>query len=84
MIPERWSKWSKEDNDRLIELVNENTFNGVINWCNVMIYFPHKPKNSVQAHYTYSLNPAISHSKRNSVTIYFIFYYKYFYCIFIC
>lgn len=61
MLPERWSKWSKEDDKRLIEVANRYSFNGVVNWNNVMAHFPHKPKTTIQARYSYTLNPLISH-----------------------
>ncbi|KAL9890143.1 proximal sequence element A Pbp95 [Glossina fuscipes fuscipes] len=62
MLPERWSKWSKEDDKRLIEVVSRYSFNGVVNWNNVMAHFPHKPKTTIQARYSYTLNPLISHA----------------------
>uniref|UniRef100_A0A1A9X2N2 snRNA-activating protein complex subunit 4 n=1 Tax=Glossina brevipalpis TaxID=37001 RepID=A0A1A9X2N2_9MUSC len=62
MLPERWTKWSKEDDKRLIEIVNKYTFNSVINWNNIMAHFPHKPKTTIQARYSYTLNPLISHA----------------------
>lgn len=72
MMPEKAGKWTKEDDQRLVEVIERNTINGQINWSNVMIHFPQKPRTTLQSRYTYSLNPRINRSMY--YTIVFVLY----------
>ncbi|XP_073829236.1 proximal sequence element A Pbp95 [Musca autumnalis] len=56
----RWGKWSVEEDERLIEVIEKNTLNGQINWSNVMVHFPHRARTTLQCRYSYSINPSIS------------------------
>ncbi|XP_043656454.1 snRNA-activating protein complex subunit 4 [Drosophila teissieri] len=59
--PKTSYRWSDEDNDRLREIVDRNTANGVINWKRVVEYFPDKSKSTLIGRYYYVLHPRISH-----------------------
>ncbi|TMW51949.1 hypothetical protein DOY81_002939 [Sarcophaga bullata] len=59
-LPENTSKWSKEDDERLVRVVEKNTIHGITNWSNVVAHFPHKAKTTLQSRYFYSLNPKIN------------------------
>ncbi|EDV48211.1 uncharacterized protein LOC6553456 [Drosophila erecta] len=59
--PKTSCRWSEEDNDRLREIVDRNTANGVINWKKVVEYFPDKSKSTLIGRYYYVLHPRISH-----------------------
>jgi len=59
--PKANTRWSDEDNDRLREVAERNTANGVINWRKVMEYFPEKSKSTLIGRYYYVLHPSISH-----------------------
>ncbi|XP_017081921.1 snRNA-activating protein complex subunit 4 [Drosophila eugracilis] len=54
-------RWSDEDNERLRDLAEKNTANGVINWKKVVEYFPGKSKSTLIGRYYYVLHPSISH-----------------------
>ncbi|XP_061387208.1 uncharacterized protein LOC133322180 [Musca vetustissima] len=60
MTYEKTCKWTKEDDERLIEVIERNTINDQINWSNVMVHFPHRARTTLQCRYAYSLNPRIS------------------------
>ncbi|XP_016973189.2 snRNA-activating protein complex subunit 4 [Drosophila rhopaloa] len=59
--PKYSSRWSEEDNKRLLELAERNTANGVINWKKVVEYFPGRCKSTLIGRYYYVLHPSISH-----------------------
>ncbi|KAM7362610.1 proximal sequence element A Pbp95 isoform 3-T3 [Cochliomyia hominivorax] len=61
LLPESSTKWTKEDDKRLREVIAKNMVNGIINWSNVNAHFPHKAKTTLHTRYNYTLNPAISH-----------------------
>nr|XP_017007360.2 LOW QUALITY PROTEIN: snRNA-activating protein complex subunit 4 [Drosophila takahashii] len=58
--PKGSNRWSDEDNERLRELAERNTANGVINWRKVAEYFPDKSKSTLIGRYYYVLHPSIS------------------------
>ncbi|XP_037942829.1 snRNA-activating protein complex subunit 4-like [Teleopsis dalmanni] len=60
-LPNRFKKWDKSDDSKLIELVNKNTTNNVTDWTVVTSYFRFKPKGDVIARYTTRLKPNINH-----------------------
>ncbi|XP_004536996.1 uncharacterized protein LOC101457522 isoform X2 [Ceratitis capitata] len=61
MDTQRWGRWDKRDDKKLLELILKKTINGVIDWNAVASYFPHKPKKSLHQRYIYYLDPKISH-----------------------
>ncbi|XP_037952206.1 snRNA-activating protein complex subunit 4-like [Teleopsis dalmanni] len=61
-LPNRFKKWDKNDDAKLIELVNKNTTNNVTDWTTVTSYFRFKPKGDVIARYTTRLKPNINHN----------------------
>ncbi|XP_013104164.1 snRNA-activating protein complex subunit 4 [Stomoxys calcitrans] len=61
-IREKICKWTKEDDKRLIKVIESNNINGIINWSNVMVHFPQRPRSTLQHRYTYTLNPRINRS----------------------
>ncbi|KAI8129794.1 hypothetical protein FF38_12998 [Lucilia cuprina] len=59
MSPDFSTKWSKEDDKLLLEVIAKNNVNGIINWSIVNAYFPHKAKNTLHSRYNHTLNPEI-------------------------
>ncbi|XP_034488399.1 uncharacterized protein LOC117792384 [Drosophila innubila] len=54
-------KWSELDNERLRNIVSQNTVNGVINWSEVVEHFPGRSRSTLIGRYMYVLHPSISH-----------------------
>lgn len=63
MDTQRWGRWDKRDDIKLLKLIKKKSINGVIDWNAVASYFPHKPKKSLHQRYIYYLDPKISHGK---------------------
>ncbi|XP_050317277.1 uncharacterized protein LOC126751235 isoform X2 [Bactrocera neohumeralis] len=61
MDTQRWGRWDKRDDIKLLKLIEKKSINGVIDWNVVASYFPHKPKKSLHQRYIYYLDPKISH-----------------------
>ncbi|XP_036233413.2 uncharacterized protein Pbp95 isoform X2 [Bactrocera oleae] len=61
MDTQRWGRWDKRDDIKLLKLIEKKSINGVIDWNAVASYFPHKPKKSLHQRYIYYLDPKISH-----------------------
>ncbi|EDW83834.1 uncharacterized protein Dwil_GK13472 [Drosophila willistoni] len=59
-------KWSEEENEKLISMVEKNTMNGQVNWQRVVEHFPGKSKSTIIGRYTYVLHPSISHDPFSS------------------
>ncbi|XP_037954450.1 snRNA-activating protein complex subunit 4-like [Teleopsis dalmanni] len=59
-LPNRFKKWDKNDDIKLIELVHKNTTNNVTDWTTVTTYFRFKPKGDIIARYNTRLKPGIN------------------------
>lgn len=75
MLPESYTKWSKEDDKRLLDAISRNSVNGIVNWSNVNAYFPHKAKTTLHTRYNCTLNPEINRGGK----FYCKFHYDFFY-----
>ncbi|XP_017481702.1 PREDICTED: uncharacterized protein LOC108370802 [Rhagoletis zephyria] len=58
---QRYGRWDKRDDKKLLEVIEKKTTNGIVEWNAVAPYFPHKSKKALHQRYLYYLHPKISH-----------------------
>lgn len=63
VIQDKFLKWSKEEDFRLLQIVKKYSMNGVIPWNRVASHFTDRSKQQCHRRYVYSINPSINHGK---------------------